>query len=77
MFFVVLALYVNPALNFFDAWQDSKAEGAQLAALKSEHAELQERAAALSEPDAAERGVRRLGMVDPGEQAVVIQPPGE
>ncbi len=74
VFFVVLALYVSPALSFLDAWRDSRAEATQLAALKDEHQELQERAAALSEPDAAERGVRRLGMVEPTERSVVIQP---
>ncbi len=77
VFFVVLALYVSPALNFLDAWQDSRAEATQLAALKEEHEQLQERAAALAEPDAAERGVRRLGMVDPAERSVVIQPSGQ
>ena len=77
VFFVILALYVSPALNFLDAWQGSRSEATQLAALKAEHSELRDRAAALSEPDAAERGVRRLGMVDPAERSVVIQPSGQ
>ena len=70
--FVILALYVNPMLNFFDAWRDSRAEGAQLAELKGENSDLRSRAATLAEPDAAELGARRLGMVDPDERSIVI-----
>lgn len=70
--FVILALYVNPVVNFVDAWRDSKAEGGQLAELKAENEALRERAAALEEPDASELGARRLGMVAPDERSVVI-----
>lgn len=70
--FVILALYINPLVNFVDAWRDSKAEASQLAELKTEHKTLSERAAQLSEPDASERGARRLGMVLPDERPVVI-----
>ena len=70
--FVIVALYVNPLMGFVDAWRDSKAESAQLTELRSENAQLRERAEALSEPEAAERGARRLGMVEPGELSVVI-----
>ena len=73
--FVIVALYVNPVVNFVDAWRDSRAESEQLAELKAEHARLKERAATLAEPDAAERGARRLGMIAPGERSVVIEPP--
>ena len=75
--FVIVALYVNPFVNFVDAWRDSRAESEQLAELKAEHSRLAERAATLAEPDAAERGARRLGMIAPGERSVVIErPPG-
>lgn len=70
--FVILALYVNPFVNFVDAWRDSRAESSHLAELKQEHAKLKERAATLGEPDAAERGARRLGMVEPEERSIVI-----
>jgi cell division protein FtsB len=73
--FAILVLYVNPVVNFIDAWRDSHAESEQLAELKSENATLRERAEILSEPDAAERGARKLGLVEPGERSVVICPP--
>lgn len=74
--FAIVVLYVNPFVNFVDAWRDSGSESAQLAELKEENAKLRERAATLSEADAAERGARRLGMVEPGERSVVIDPSG-
>ena len=63
VFFLVLAWYVNPAMNFFDAWHDSRTERENLADLRAENAELRERAAGLEGPDAEERAARRLGMV--------------
>lgn len=70
--FVILALYINPVVNFVDAWRDSKAERSQLADLKQENQELRSRAATLEQPDAAEVGARKLGMVSPDERSVVI-----
>ena len=70
--FVILILYINPAVNFFDAWQDRKTGSAELEELKQENTRLRERAAILAQPDAAERGARRLGMVAEGERSVVI-----
>jgi cell division protein FtsB len=70
--FAILVLYINPVVNFLDAWRDSRAESAQLADLKDENQALRERAATLAEPDAAERGARNLGMVEPEERSVVI-----
>ena len=66
--------YVKPALNFLDAWQDSKAEHASL-----DGAAVREREAAcsgsstLDGPDAAERAARKLGMVSPGEGSYVVR----
>jgi cell division protein FtsB len=70
--FAILVLYVNPVVNFLDAWRDSRSESTQLAELKDENSELRKRAATLAEPDAAERGARSLGMVEPDERSVVI-----
>lgn len=75
--FVILALYVNPVVNFVDAYRDSRAESAQLAELKAENKRLRERAISLTEPDAAERGARRLGMVAPGERSAIIKGLGD
>jgi cell division protein FtsB len=73
VFLLVLAWYVNPVVNFVDAWRDSRAERAHLAELKTENAELRERAAGLEGPDAEERAARRLGMVAEGERSFVIR----
>ena len=74
--FVILALYINPVVNFVDAWRDGQAESAQLAELKQENQELRARAQTLEHSDAAELGARGLGMVSPDERSVVICEPG-
>ena len=71
--FAVLASYISPAINFLDAWRDSRAEHANLADLREENAKLKERIATLGGPDAAERGARKVGMVSPGEGSYVIR----
>ena len=71
--FAVLVSYINPAVNFIDAWRDSRAEYSQLRELRSENAKLRERITALDGPGAAERAARRLGMVEPGEGSYVIR----
>ena len=67
--------YVGPSINFFDAWRDSKNEHASLAELKAENGKLKQRLANLEGPDAAERGARKIGMVDEasGEAAYVVR----
>ena len=70
--FVILALYINPVVNFVDAWRDSRSESGQLAELKQENQELLKRAQTLEHSDAAELGARGLGMVNPDERSVVI-----
>jgi cell division protein FtsB len=64
---------VSPVLNFVDAWQDSRAERAELQQLQREYSELRARAAALDGPDAAERAARGLGMVASGESSYAIK----
>jgi cell division protein FtsB len=76
IFFVILILYINPVVNFVDAWRDSGSEKAQLQTLEAENAELRSRAATLDQPDAEELGARKLGMVEPDERSVVICAPG-
>lgn len=71
--FAILVSYVNPVMNFFDAWQDSRAERTQLQELQREHAELRSRAGSLEGPDAAEHAARKLGMVASGERSYVIK----
>ena len=72
----ILASYINPSLNFIDAWQDSKAEHANLAELKHENEKLRRRIATLGEDGAAERAARKNGMVAVTEGAYVIRGSG-
>jgi cell division protein FtsB len=71
--FAIFLSYVNPAVNFVDAWSDARAERAALAEAKAENAKLRERLSSLQAPGAAERAARRLGMVAEGERAYVIR----
>jgi cell division protein FtsB len=69
----VLLSYVNPAINFFDAWRDSRAEHSSLADLRKENAALQKRVATLNTEDAAERAARKQGMVANGERSYFVR----
>jgi cell division protein FtsB len=69
----ILASYVRPALNFFDAWNDSKTEHSSLAQLTKENQQLKQRITQIEGPDAAERAARKLGMVAAGEGSYVVR----
>ena len=71
--FVVLLSYVNPAVNFFDAWRDSRTQRSELLELRQEHQRLAAKAAALEDSNAAVRAARKLGMVAEGERSYVIR----
>ena len=71
--FLIVALYVNPLAGFVDAWQESRAEKANLAELEQTNAELKQRVAALSQPGGAEREARKMGMVGEGEKPFVVR----
>jgi hypothetical protein len=73
--FFVLASYIGPSINFFDAWRGSKSEQAHLTSLREQNAKLRQRAEDLAGADAAEREARKLGMVDAsaGEASFVVK----
>jgi cell division protein FtsB len=71
--FAILVSYINPVVNFVDAWSDSRTERSSLAEVRGENAKLRQRLESLDAPDAAERSARRLGMVAEGEQPYVIR----
>ena len=71
--FVILLSYVNPAVNFVDAWRDSRAQRSELVELRQEHERLAAKAAALEDSGAAARAARKLGMVAEGERSYVIR----
>lgn len=71
--FLVVALYINPAAGFIDAWQESKAQRVSLAQEKQANEELKKRLAAISSSEGAEREARRMGMVAADERAYVVR----
>jgi cell division protein FtsB len=73
----VLLSYINPVVNFLDAWGDARTERAQLDELSAENGKLRKRITALDEADAAEREARKLGMVAAGEASYVIRGLGD
>jgi cell division protein FtsB len=75
VFFVILALYIGPTINFVNAWRQSHAQEAALVRLRQQNVELQNRAKMLSDPGAMERAARRQGMVVAGELPYSIQRP--
>jgi cell division protein FtsB len=79
--FVILFSYINPVVNFIDAWRDSHAQQSQLQQLKRQKSRLAAKAASLQDPGAAVQAARKLGMVAPDEHSFVIRglhsaPPG-
>jgi cell division protein FtsB len=73
LFCAVLLSYINPLVNFVDAWKDNRAEKAQLRELQAENARLRQRIVALDNPAAAEQAAREMGMVAVGEGPYVIK----
>lgn len=71
--FAVLAWYVQPTINFFDAWRSANAERSQLHQLSEEHTQLVKKAASLKNPATAAEQARRLGMIVSGERSYVIK----
>jgi cell division protein FtsB len=71
--FAVLLSYINPVVNFIDAWLGSHSEHAQLAQLQRERARLEARAASLKDPSTASEDARKLGMILPGERPFSVK----
>ena len=71
--FGVMVSYLNPVVNLFDAWRDSKAGDERLATLKQENRRLSDQVREASTPAVLEREARKLGMVRPGEDSYVVR----
>jgi cell division protein FtsB len=71
--FAVLASCLNPLVNLFDAWRDSKAGEEQLVELQRENAELRQQVTDSRSELTLHREARKLGMVSPGERAYVVR----
>jgi hypothetical protein len=70
--FAVLVSYLNPLVNLFDAWRDSKAGEERLVELQRENAELRLQVSDAGSTMTMQREARKLGMIRPGERAYVI-----
>ena len=70
--FAVLVSYLNPLVNLFDAWQDSKAGEERLVELQRENVELRRQVSDAGSTLTLQREARRLGMIRPGERAYVV-----
>jgi cell division protein FtsB len=71
--FAVAFSYLNPAVNLFHAWQDSKSAKQHLIELRQENQQLQSQAATDSSDAVLVREARRLGMIRPGERAWTVK----
>ena len=72
VFAFVLYLYIGPAVKWVSTYRQAKEKRAEVAELKSRHAELVQRRRELRDDRALEREARRLGMVRAGEKAYVV-----
>jgi cell division protein FtsB len=71
--FGVMVSYLNPMLNLFDAWRDSKAGEQELVQMQQENASLRQQVRDAVSPPTLEREARKMGMVKPGERLHVIE----
>lgn len=71
--FAVMVSYLNPAMNLFRAWQDSRSSKQQLIELKAENQQLQQQLHDASNPAVVEREARRLGLARYSERAYVVR----
>jgi cell division protein FtsB len=70
---VILLLYVSPAKHWIEQSGTAKAQRRELGELIRQNERLKRRAADLRRPAALEREARKLGMVENGERAYVIE----
>jgi cell division protein FtsB len=69
----ILLLYVSPAKHWWEQSRTAASQSAELQQLEAEHAKLEQRAAELRNPSTLELEARKLGMVQQGERAYVIE----
>ena len=71
--FVILLLYVSPALHWLAQSRTAGEQRHELRDLTRQNHDLKRRVAALRDPKALEREARKLGLVKRGERAFVIE----
>jgi cell division protein FtsB len=73
VFFAIVFSYINPVVNFVDAWRGAHQTDAELSALRREHDRLEAKAASMQSPNAVAEAARRQGMVLEGERPFVVK----
>jgi cell division protein FtsB len=73
VFFAILFSYINPVVNFVDAWRGAHQTDSELAALRHERDRLESKAESMKSPNAVAEAARRQGMVLEGERSFVIK----
>ena len=71
--FAVMVSYLNPAMNLFHAWQDSRSSAQRLSSLEKENLDLRQQLAEANNPAVLEREARRLGMARMSERSYVVR----
>jgi cell division protein FtsB len=71
--FVILMLYVSPALHWLEQSRTDGEQHQQVRELTKENRDLKRRVSELRDPQALEREARKLGLVKHGERAYVIE----
>jgi len=73
VFFAIVFSYINPVVNFVDAWRGAHQTDSELAALRREHDRLEAQAESMKSPNAVAEAARRQGMVLEGERSFVVK----
>jgi cell division protein FtsB len=71
----ILLMYVSPAKHWWESSRTAASQSAELHELEAENRELKRRAQLLRDPDTLQLEARKLGMVEVGERAYVIENP--
>jgi cell division protein FtsB len=69
----VVVGYIGPVNGYLSQRGELRAEQANLGVLEDRRDSLQRQIAALKRPDVLEARARDLGMVRPGERAIIVQ----
>jgi hypothetical protein len=69
----VAFLYFRPLTSYLDTRGDLQRRRGEVAGLKAEHADLQQRLARTTSVGALQREARRIGYVRPGERLFIVQ----
>ena len=70
---LIALLYAGPLRSYYDKRELVRSEHAQVALLRSQHAELKRKLERATKTEAVERAARRLFYVKPGERLYIVK----